>query len=425
MIERYLGNKSSIINHIMKEVDKLCNKGDYVCDIFSGTLSVSINLKKSGYRVISNDINRFSYCFGRSHLIANNIPKIDFESLGIDYNLYAENAIAKVKLIEKGVGYNFLNDKKEENSYVDLIVLLTYLDSISEKDIDPEHRKSFFFDYYTEEGKYSKFVSQRGSEGNRKFFTPSNGSKIDLYLNKIREWHKNNLLLDDLYYLLLSTISESVEKVSNTQGTFHDFPRTKYDSRAFKKLELRAPKFDNILSDIDGHILGKERDSMEFIKEVPSHKLLYIDPPYNFRQYTSYYFMLNLICDYCEIPDLNKYFNEVKYVRGQNMDKNFISSFCKNSEFISSLQKLIENADTEWIVMSYFNGRNHKSATAGDKGTILNELEQFFQTDLFESNSLKIKPIKRKNYQSYGGHKALEVNELLYIVKKRMKDEMV
>ena len=107
------------------------------------------------------------------------------------------------------------------------------------------------------------------------------------------------------------------------------------------------------------------------------------------------------------------------------MDKNFISSFCKNAEFITSLQKLIENANTEWIVMSYFNGRNHKSSAKEDKGNILNELEQFFTTELFEPNSLKIKTIKRKNYQSYGGHKGLEVNELLYIVKKRMINEMV
>lgn len=419
MIQRYLGNKTSFIDDIMKEINKLCNKGDYVCDIFSGTLSVSMKLKSNGYRVISNDINRFSYCFGQSHLINNSIPKINFEKLGIDYTKYEDQAKQIVESIDNDlVGFNFLKNKKELNSYINLVIVLIYLDSIDNNSILPEYRNSFFFDYYTEEGSNSKFVSQRGTEGNRRFFIPENGSKIDNYLNKLREWFRNNLIENDLYYLLLCIISESVEKISNTQGTFHDFPRNEYDSRALKNLELKVPEFDNILSKIDGHIVGKERDSLEFIKEVPPHKVLYIDPPYNFRQYTAYYFMLNMICDYCEIPDLNEYFNNVKFVRGQNMEKNFVSSFCKNSEFILSLKKLIEDADTEWIIMSYFNGRNHKSSGIDKEKCILTELEDFFNTELFEENSLTIKPIERKNYQSYGGHKATTVNELLYIVKK-------
>ena len=65
-----------------------------------------------------------------------------------------------------------------------------------------------------------------------------------------------------------------------------------------------------ILSNLKGHQIGKERDSLEYIKEIPRHKVLYIDPPYNFRQYTSYYFMLNLISDYCEIDNLEKYFSK-------------------------------------------------------------------------------------------------------------------
>ncbi|NVJ52573.1 MAG: DNA adenine methylase [Campylobacteraceae bacterium] len=424
MIQRYLGNKTSFIDEIIKEIDKLCNKEDYVCDIFSGTLSVSMKLKEKGYKVISNDINRFSYCFGKSHLLNNTIPIIDLKKLGINFNEYENEALNRLNEINTNdEGFKFLKKQKYRIPYINLIILLKYLDNLDSTKLPSSYNNTYFFDYYTEKGSHSKFISQRGSEGRRKFFTPDNGSRIDLYLNKIREWFNNKLLNDDLYFLLLSIISESIEKISNTQGTFHDFPREQYDSRALKELKLRLPKFDNILSKTEGHILGKERDSLDFIKEVPRHKVLYIDPPYNFRQYTSYYFMLNLICDYCEIKDLEKYFNNVKFVRGQNMEKNFISSFCKNSEFISSLKKLIKDADTEWIIMSYFNGRNHKTSN-NDKKCILTDLENFFKSELFEKDSLIIKPIERKNYQSYGGHKATKVDELLYIVKKD-KNEMV
>ena len=41
MIQRYLGNKNSIADHIMREVDRFCQPGAIVCDIFSGTISMS------------------------------------------------------------------------------------------------------------------------------------------------------------------------------------------------------------------------------------------------------------------------------------------------------------------------------------------------------------------------------------------------
>ena len=63
MIQRYLGNKNSIAEPILQEIERFCNPGDIVCDIFSGTVSMSMALKAHGFRVISNDISLFSYHF--------------------------------------------------------------------------------------------------------------------------------------------------------------------------------------------------------------------------------------------------------------------------------------------------------------------------------------------------------------------------
>ena len=84
MIQRYLGNKNSIADHIMREVDRFCQPGDIVCDIFSGTISMSMALKKHGYRVISNDISIFSYHYANCYLRNNTIPDFDLGVLGID-----------------------------------------------------------------------------------------------------------------------------------------------------------------------------------------------------------------------------------------------------------------------------------------------------------------------------------------------------
>ena len=419
MIQRYLGNKATIVNSIIEEIDSICEKGDYVCDIFAGTMSVAVNLKLSGYKVIANDINSFSYIFGESYIINNTIPEINFELLDFNPNLFSDEAELYVSLLDTDdFGYKFLKNKINRAKYVNFIIVLLYLESISNSDISKQFQNNYFFDYYTEKGKKSTFKSSRGTVGKRKFFSPENGKKIDYILNKIREWNNHNLIDSNLYYLLVSILLVSVEKISNTQGTYHDFIRDSYDSRALNNLKLLFPKFDLILSKQDGHIIGKERDSLDFIKEVPKHKVLYLDPPYNFRQYTSYYFMLNLIADYCKIENLKDYFNNIQFVRGQNMNKDFSSSFCKNSLFISSLYQLISDADTEWVIMSYYNGKNHKSNSNHEDNLILDELHTLFNSVLFESNSLKIKHLERTNYQSYGGHTASKINEILYIAKK-------
>lgn len=420
MIQRYLGNKNSIIEPIIKEIGKVCNHGDWVCDIFSGTLSVSMALKRSGYRVISNDINKFSYSFGVAYLKNNSIPNFDLQSLSIDEFKYYSGLDDILNKLKDTEGYLFLKNKTNYALYKKLAILLNYLNHLTISDLPKKYRNSFFFDTYTPEGKNSKFKSLRGTSGNRKFFTPENGIRIDLILNKVLQWRKESLLSEVQYSLLVSILAESLEKVSNTQGTFHDFPREIFDSRALKRLNLRLPPFDEVLSTRLQHIVGKERDSLEFIKEVRPHKLIYIDPPYNFRQYTSYYFMLNLVCDYCDMDSQNDYFSNVEFVRGQNLDKDFKSTFCQNHLFIPSLETLIKEAKTEYVLMSYFNGRNHSNNNIPVKRKNgIDKITSLFKSDLFVPGSFKIKPIKRLNYQSFNGHQAQELNEYLFFAKKR------
>jgi len=420
VIQRYLGNKNSIIEPILEEVGSICNQGDWVCDIFSGTLSVSMALKRNGFRVISNDINKFSYSFGISFLKNNSIPVFNFKSLKIDESQYSIGVDDTLLALKDKEGFTFLSEKNNYFAYKKLATLINYLNHLTISELPKQYRQSFFFDTYTPEGKNSCFKSLRGTSGNRKFFTSENGKRIDLILNKISQWKKEDLLNEVQYTLLVSILAESIEKVSNTQGTFHDFPRDIFDSRALKLLFLRLPPLDDVLSTNQEHVVGKERDSLEFIKEVRPHKLIYIDPPYNFRQYTSYYFMLNLICDYCEMESPNDYFDNIEFVRGQNMEKEFKSTFCQNHLFIPSLEKLITDAKTEYVLMSYFNGRNHSNNNIPVKNENgIDKIESFFRSDLFVSGSFKMKPIKRLNYQSFNGHKAQELNEYLFIAKKK------
>ncbi|MEA2898485.1 MAG: adenine-specific DNA-methyltransferase [Bradyrhizobium sp.] len=168
------------------------------------------------------------------------------------------------------------------------------------------------------------------------------------------------------------------------------------------------------------HMIGKSKDSLEFILQVPKHRVLYLDPPYNFRQYTAYYFLPNLVASYCEIDDLDTYFNDIQHVRGQNMSDDFTSTFCSAKAFMPSLRKLVERSKTKFVVMSYFDGKNHWSdfkSEADHQGRL--EIERFFSSDMFVSGTMTCLPLDRLNYQSYGGYEARMVKEFLFVAEKR------
>ena len=419
MIQRYLGNKNSIADHILHEVGRFCQPGDIVCDIFSGTISMSMALKRSGYRVVSNDISIFSYHYANCYLRNNTIPVFDLGLLGIngaDYENIAQEVIEKKK---DEVGFLFLRNQHLYELYKNLVIVLIYLERIEATDIAKKFQARYIYNTYTEEGNNSYFRSLRGTEGHRRFFTPANGKRIDNILNKIREWNDNHLLSEVQYSLLISILCESIEKISNTQGTYHDFQRELYDERALHDLTLRIPPFDDVVSTQNEHIIGRAQDSLNFIREVPKHKLLYLDPPYNFRQYTSYYFMLNLICNYCTIKDLKKYFKNVKFVRGQNMDDDFDSTFCKSDKFIESLHQLISDARTQYVIMSYYDGRNHENKGTHRKDNGIAAIVNLFESDMFKAGSFEQLAFERTNYQSFQGHTADKCNEYLFIAEKR------
>lgn len=393
LIQRYLGNKSVLTSEIVDLVNDLASPGDLIFDAFSGSLAVSAALRAAGFRVACNDINHFSWSFARAFFTSSDLPSID----GVLPN---QIPAAWDALIEE-------------------------LTSPYEASFPVDARRTDIFDHYCEDGERSSFVSKRGWEGRRRFFSAENGVLIDRALSRIRYYSLSGRFDEQVRCILTACLSNAVEKISNTQGTFHDFPRDFVDQRSLKRLRIRPPEVEYFKGPISEHI-GRAEDSLEFARSVPRHRVLYLDPPYNFRQYTSYYFMLNLFSRYPEIQDLDGFFRKIEFVRGQNMEDDFKSTFCVKDKFIPSLKSLIERSDCEYVVMSYFDGRNHwgqfKSEEADTVGKTL--LEEFFCGDTFVSGSFNCVPVARTNYQSYGGHTAKAVQEFLFVARKAMRSEV-
>lgn len=178
-----------------------------------------------------------------------------------------------------------------------------------------------------------------GSGSSRQYFSDENGKKIDTMRVQIKEWHASGEIHDDLYYFLLASLVESADKVANTASVYGAFLKHIKKSAA-KELVLAAATFSE---DANTHEVFN-KDSNELIKEIRGD-ILYLDPPYNQRQYSANYHILNTISMYDDFTPKGK-----TGLREYNR-----SDYCKKQSVHESFEELIQNADFKYIFLSYNN----------------------------------------------------------------------
>lgn len=283
---RYIGSKANLLRIIENFISQnIRTKQESFCDIFSGT-GVVARYFKPQFEIISNDTLFFSYIIQKSLVENNEMP-----------------AFAKLRT------------------------------SIA----DP-------FDYLENAALHSvnKFVEENYSpsgKAGRMYFTSENARRIDFIRTTIEQWKNENKLTEAEYYYLLASLIEAVPSVSNITGTYGAYLKS-WDKRAYKKLEL--PQFD--VHNNNRSNKAYNEDAFDLEKHV-SGDILYIDPPYNSRQYASNYHVLETIARY-DSP-------EITGVTGIRPYANQKSVFCSKYEVNDAFEQLIRNADFTHIVLSY------------------------------------------------------------------------
>ena len=396
MINRYLGNKQEVIDWILETIrEKIGDKGT-VGDLLAGSLSVSFALKSAGYNVVMNDINAFSIRLGQAFIEENELP--DFSKVITEFAVEP-------------------SEKMEEQ----LNQVLDYLEKTEE---DPVPHYTYYTDCYAPGGRSARGINRKGNEFERRFFTTEVASRVDRVLGWIRHWHNDGLLSNQASALLLSCTMRAVEMRANTNGTFHESILTNWDERALKQFQFERLDSDLLKTMRNGgdHVVGDGRPSEEYARDAPRMDLLYLDPPYNNRQYSDYYFMLNQIAMHHTIPDLEDFFENIEYQRGQNMSTSTKSALSSEASFLDTLGSIIENANCEWVVISYNNGKNHwgnfMDGTSDEgKGKIVDWIES---KEYLDSSTISIKEHPRTNYQSRG-EEAMRTLEYLISVRKQQE----
>lgn len=288
---RFIGNKTQLLNNIKEVIDRHVTDAYSFCDIFSGTASVA-RFFKQWYEIYSNDILFFSYCLQRGTVENQNKPSF--------------NNLFRIAGIENPISY--LNNMSTESMEV------------------LQQEKRFFQNNYA-------------PKGGRMYVTDDNALRIDFTRNTVETWKNTGLISEDEYFYLVASIVEGIPFVSNISGTYGAFNKS-WDSRSSKTFALiDLPVINNGMKN------KSYNDDGEAILQNISGDILYIDPPYNERQYLPNYHVLETAARY-DSPTL-------RGVTGQRNYKFERSKFCSRKTVVTAFDALLKNANFQHIILSY------------------------------------------------------------------------
>lgn len=342
---RYIGRKNALLDFIEAPLKENSIKSGVFCDIFSGTTTVAQFFKKKNFKIISNDYMHFSYVLQKAYIENNSEPK--FSNLA--------------KIIPKP----------------DLHKVLDYLNNL-----DGQH--GFIYENFCIEGsKNTKFQ--------RNYFSSENAMKIDTIREVLESWKTEKKITEMEFYVLLTALIEAVPFISNISGTYGAFLKIN-DPRISKKLFLEPPK---LFESNKSHKVYCT-DSNELIPKLKCD-ILYIDPPYNKRQYPSNYHMLETIAIW------DKKLLDTK--TGLRPWYNQKSLYCSTVRCIDVFEDLIKNAVCKYILFSY----NTEGIIPYNE--IIRILESKGKVEVFKQDYLRFKSNSRKSDAKKFLH------ELLFFVK--------
>jgi adenine-specific DNA-methyltransferase len=338
----YIGSKFQLLewitSNILEKTELTSFENTTIADLFGGTGIVSYHFRTLGARIISNDVELFS------SIITSAFTK----------SVYSDKCKTLIQT---------LNNELETGRLTGFITK-----------------------------KYSPYNSNE-----RKFFTEENAQRIDYLRHRIEEL-RSELSQDD-YTFLLASLLVSADAISNVPAVYGCFLKN-FKDKAKKTLTLipvhtcNKPPKESSTYNLD--VL-----SDDLLKKVESD-IVYLDPPYNDRQYSKNYFPLNIIA---KTPKQLEKEPELKGKTGIPTDC-FISPFCKKGKTVEeSFEKLFKELKTSWIFLSY------NSESLISKSRMCEIMKKYGDVSVIERDY--------KRFKSFEYNKDKEIKEYLFCLKIR------
>lgn len=331
----YIGSKYSLLDFIDSTIKSIVGEDMsqlVFCDLFAGTGIVGRYFKTQVRKVISNDLEYYSYVLNR----------------------------------------NYIGNHKDIESKNEYIERLNALEGVDD---------GFIFTQYC-----------LGGGNERQYFSDNNGKRIDAIRKTIEEWKREGVISEDLYYFLLCSLIESADKLANTASVYGAF--LKQLKRSAQKELVLAPA--NYQLNSNEHEVYRE-DANTLIKRI-SGDVLYLDPPYNARQYGANYHLLNTIAEYVPF-----------YPKGKTGLREYNkSNYCSKAAVRDSFENLIIDAQFKYIVLSY----NNEGLMSID--TIKQIMSKYGKYQVFQKEYQRF----RADKEDSRNHLANKTIEYLHILQK-------
>lgn len=292
----YIGSKHTLLPFIEQTFRQISDGSEKTaCDIFAGTGAVGRLFKRLGLRVMANDIQYYAYALNKAYIEINEQPRFtrlrqkykgEFARLGDAPSAVTERTLAFVNSLPVAEGF---------------------------------------------------IAKNYGPAGGRFYYSEENAGKADAIRRTIEDWFAEGIIREDEYFYLLCSLLEAVDQVANTASVYGAFLK-RFKQSALKPLTLKPLTLYN-------HVTGCRafnRDANELIEEIECD-LLYLDPPYNHRQYGANYHVLETIAAY-DNPELTGVTGLRDYPR---------SRYCQPRAAREALEHLITSARAKHILMSY------------------------------------------------------------------------
>ena len=235
----------------------------------------------------------------------------------------------------------------------------------------------------------------------RMFFTNKNAQKADAIRQHIEiKYNNKNINLSE-YYFLLASLLVSIDKVANTTCVYGAYLK-EYKKSALKDILLQPVHtrisninmIPNIFYNINENNVYNTYAENFSESDASYYDVIYIDPPYNQRQYSANYSPLNYIAHYDKSIVLK---GKTGLIHNYNK-----SNFCKKTEVKNAFVNLIDGLKCNYLFISY----NNEGLLQRDE----------FEKILLKKGSVKLYKIKYGKFKAQQNVEKKFVEEYLWVI---------
>lgn len=272
-----------------------------------------------------------------------------------------------------GVVANAFN-KKDKRIYVNDILKSNYCSYkawFSNEKVDLEKVENIIENYNAIDETKDNYFSE--TFGN-KYFSMQDSRKIGIIREDIETKFKNKEINSREKSILITSLMYSADRIANTVGHYDAYIKKEKINDCFRMIPLDIKNDDrNIGNEI------YNMDCNELAKKIKAD-IVYIDPPYNSRQYSDAYHLLENLAEWKK-PEV--------FGVARKMDRTGLKSEYCTIKAAKAFKDLVDNLDAKYILVSYNNmgekGVGRSQAKITDK-EIIEILESKGNVKVFETN---------------------------------------